>query len=61
LLVRIVVLQHEACEGPGVFEDAITSEGHDLTFVRLYDGESVPGALSAWERLIILGGLMNVY
>ncbi len=50
-----LVLQHEACEPLGYFEERVECE-----YFRLYEGD-FPGGLQGYSGLIIMGGPMNVY
>ena len=34
--MRVLVLQHIACEPPGVFEDVLLERGHELMRVELW-------------------------
>jgi GMP synthase (glutamine-hydrolysing) len=56
--MRVLVLQHIACEPPGVFEDVLRQRGHELTRVELDEGEPLPG--SAWDAIVAMGGPMSV-
>jgi hypothetical protein len=46
--VRVLVLQHIACEPPGAYEDVLLDRGALLTRVELDDGEALP-ALDAFD------------
>jgi GMP synthase (glutamine-hydrolysing) len=55
----VLVLQHIACEPPGVFEDVLYERGADLLRVELDEGEPLPD----WRRfdaIIAMGGPMSV-
>jgi len=56
---HVGVLQHFACENAGAFGKALCDERHQITIVKLFDGQPVPppDAFDAW---IVMGGLMNV-
>ncbi len=56
----LLVLQHIACEPPGVYEDELAVWGADLQRVEVDQGEPIPD----WRRfagLIVMGGPMGAY
>jgi GMP synthase-like glutamine amidotransferase len=57
--MRILVLQHIACEPPGVFEDVLVERGADLHRVELDEGEPLP-ALDGFDAVVAMGGPMSV-
>ena len=57
-LMRVLVLQHIACEPPGVFEDVLVERGHELVRVELDEGEPLPEG--AWDAIVAMGGPMSV-
>ena len=57
--MRTLVLQHIACEPPGVFEDVLREREAQLHRVELDEGESIPD----WRRfdaIVAMGGPMSV-
>ncbi len=58
--MRIHYLQHVSFENPGYISLWAKAEGFELAKTLLHRGYSLP-ALSQFDRLIILGGPMNVY
>jgi GMP synthase (glutamine-hydrolysing) len=56
--MRVLVLQHIACEPPGVFEDVLAERAHKLVRVELDEGESLPEG--AWDAIVAMGGPMSV-
>jgi GMP synthase (glutamine-hydrolysing) len=56
--MRVLVLQHIACEPPGVFEDVLVERGHELVRVELDEGEPLPEG--PWEAIVAMGGPMSV-
>ena len=56
----VVILQHVACEEPGVIADALQRRGLSARIVRIHDGEPVPRALDG-AALVVMGGPMGVY
>jgi GMP synthase-like glutamine amidotransferase len=57
--VRVLVLQHIACEPPGVFEDVLHERGAELHRVELDEGESMPD-WRAFDAIVAMGGPMSV-
>jgi GMP synthase (glutamine-hydrolysing) len=56
--MHVLVLQHIACEPPGVFEDVLRERAHDLTRVELDEGEALPEG--PWDAIVAMGGPMSV-
>jgi GMP synthase (glutamine-hydrolysing) len=55
----VLVLQHIACEPPGVFEDVLHERGADLHRVELDEGEPVPD-WREFDAIVAMGGPMSV-
>jgi GMP synthase (glutamine-hydrolysing) len=56
--VKVLVLQHIACEPPGVYEDVLRDRGATIERVELDDGDPLPD----WQRfdaVIAMGGPMG--
>ena len=58
--MNVLVLQHIACEPPGVFEDVLLERGATLLRVELDEGESLPGSLDGVDAVVAMGGPMSV-
>jgi GMP synthase-like glutamine amidotransferase len=56
--MRVLVLQHIACEPPGVFEDVLRERAHELTRVELDEGDPLPEG--QWDAIVAMGGPMSV-
>jgi GMP synthase (glutamine-hydrolysing) len=56
--VRVLVLQHIACEPPGVFDDVLRERGATLHRVELDEGEPLPDR-SAFDAIVAMGGPMS--
>jgi GMP synthase-like glutamine amidotransferase len=56
--MRVLVLQHIACEPPGVFEDVLRERAHELKRVELDEGEPLPDG--EWDAIVAMGGPMSV-
>jgi GMP synthase (glutamine-hydrolysing) len=56
--MQVLVLQHIACEPPGVFEDVLAERAHELLRVELDEGEPLPAGM--WDAIVAMGGPMSV-
>jgi GMP synthase-like glutamine amidotransferase len=56
--VRVLVLQHIACEPPGVFEDVLDERGAELHRVELDAGEPLPD-WREFDAIVAMGGPMS--
>ena len=57
--MEILVLQHIACEPPGVFEDVLVERGATIHRVELDEGEPLPRRRD-FDAVIAMGGPMSV-
>lgn len=58
--MNVLVLQHIACEPPGVFEDVLLERGALLRRVELDEGEPLPSSLDGIDAIVAMGGPMSV-
>ena len=58
--MNVLVLQHIACEPPGVFEDVLLERGATLQRVELDEGEPLPASLDGIDAIVAMGGPMSV-
>jgi GMP synthase (glutamine-hydrolysing) len=58
--VNVLVLQHIACEPPGVFEEVLVERGATLHRVELDEGEALPLNLDGIDAIVAMGGPMSV-
>ncbi len=58
--MNVLVLQHIACEPPGVFEDVLLERGATIHRVELDEGERLPGSLDGIDAVVAMGGPMSV-
>jgi len=58
--VRFLVLQHIACEHPGIFRSFLAADGVAWDAVELDAGEAIP-PLEAYDALWVMGGPMDVW
>jgi GMP synthase (glutamine-hydrolysing) len=56
--MRVLVLQHIACEPPGVFEDVLDERGVELHRVELDEGEPLPD-WREFDAIVAMGGPMS--
>jgi GMP synthase-like glutamine amidotransferase len=56
--VDVLVLQHIACEPPGVYEDVLLQRGAQITRVELDEGQQVPDR--SFDAIVVMGGPMSV-
>jgi len=56
--LRTLVLQHIACEPPGVFEDVLHDRGVELHRVELDEGEPLPD-WRGFDAIVAMGGPMS--
>lgn len=55
--MRVLVLQHIACEPPGVFEDVLLERGAEIHRVELDEGEPLPD-WREFDAIVAMGGPM---
>ena len=56
----VLVLQHIACEPPGIFEDVLREHGAAITRVELDEGERIPAGRT-FDAIVAMGGPMGAY
>ena len=56
--VDVLVLQHIACEPPGVYEDVLHEQGAILTRVEVDAGDELPGRRE-FDAIVAMGGPMS--
>ena len=56
--MRVLVLQHIACEPPGVYEDVLHEREAELVRVELDEGEPIPD--TPVDAIVAMGGPMSV-
>jgi len=57
--VRTLVLQHIACEPPGVYEDVLSERSATIERVELDEGEPLPDWRD-FDAIVAMGGPMSV-
>ncbi len=58
--MKVLVLQHIACEPPGVYEDVLRERGAEIVRVELDEGEPLP-EWAGFDAIVAMGGPMGVY
>ena len=56
--MKIIILQHIACETPGYIKDLITKEGVDTTTIQLDEEIKIPQDISIFDGMFCMGGPM---
>ena len=57
---KVIVLQHIACEHPGIFREFMKDRGITWDAVELDEGEKIPD-ISGYDAMISMGGPMDVW
>ena len=57
--MRVVVLQHLACEHPGIWRGFLDEDGAEVATAELDEGDAIPSLATA-DALLVFGGPMNV-
>ena len=58
--MRFLVLQHIACEHPGIFRRFLAADGIAWDAIELDEGEAIP-SLERYDALWVMGGPMDVW
>lgn len=60
--MQVLVIQHVACEGPGLLRETLERQGWTLDVRRMDVPEAVlPESLDSYDAFVILGGPMGAY
>ena len=57
--MRILIVQHIACESPGIYEDILAEKGAAIQRVEVDEGQQLPD-WRAFDAIIAMGGPMSV-
>ena len=57
---EVLIIQHQAMEGPGTIEEEIVKAGHKVRKVRIDQGDQVPNEVGGMSGLVVMGGSMGV-
>ena len=58
---KILVFQHVEIEDLALFGKLFITEGFEIEYVRLYDGDKIPVNLESYVAMISLGGSMDTW
>jgi len=56
---EVLIIQHQAGEGPGTIEEELLGAGHKVRKVRVDEGDKVPREVSSLSGLVVMGGSMG--
>ena len=59
--MKIIILQHIACETPGYIKDLMIKEGVDITTIQLDEGIKIPQDISVFDGMFCMGGPMDTW
>ena len=59
--MKIIVLQHIACETPGYIKDLMIKDGVEITTIQLDEGDRIPDDLSDYDGMFSMGGPMDTW
>ena len=59
--MKIIVLQHIACETPGYIKDLMINDNLDLTTIQLDEGDIIPKNLKSYDAMLCMGGPMDTW
>ncbi|KAF2021656.1 GMP synthase family protein [Aaosphaeria arxii CBS 175.79] len=55
-MISVHFVVHESFEAPGAYETWAKDRGHNISYTRLYLGDTLPECISSIDLLIVLGG-----
>jgi len=59
--MKIIILQHIACETPGYIKDLMIKEEVDITTIQLDEGIKIPEDISIFDGMFCMGGPMDTW
>ena len=59
--MKILILQHIACETPGYIKDLMIKDNLNLTTIQLDEGEKIPQDLKEFDAMLCMGGPMDTW
>jgi GMP synthase-like glutamine amidotransferase len=60
MMSEVLIIQHQAGEGPGTIEEELLGAGHNVRKVRVDEGDMVPREVGSLSGLVVMGGSMGV-
>jgi len=59
--MKIIILQHIACETPGYIKDLMIKDGVDITTIQLDEDIKIPQDISIFDGMFCMGGPMDTW
>ena len=59
--MKILVLQHIACETPGYIKDLMIKDNVEITTIQLDEGEIIPKNIKIFDGMLCMGGPMDTW
>ena len=59
--MKIIILQHIACETPGYIKDLMIEDGIEITTIQMDQGDVIPYDLSIYDGMFCMGGPMDTW
>ena len=60
MMSEVLIIQHQAGEGPGTIEEELLGMGHKVRKIRVDEGDKVPREVGSLSGLVVMGGSMGV-
>ncbi|MEI7693377.1 MAG: gamma-glutamyl-gamma-aminobutyrate hydrolase family protein, partial [Verrucomicrobiota bacterium] len=60
MMSEVLIIQHQAGEGPGTIEEELLGAGHKVRKIRVDEGDKVPREVGSLSGLVVMGGSMGV-
>jgi GMP synthase (glutamine-hydrolysing) len=60
MMSEVLIIQHQAGEGPGTIEEELLGMGRKVRKVRVDEGDKVPKEVGSLSGLVVMGGSMGV-
>jgi GMP synthase-like glutamine amidotransferase len=60
MMSEVLIIQHQAGEGPGTIEEELLGTGHKVRKIRVDEGDKVPREVGSLSGLVVMGGSMGV-
>jgi len=60
MMSEVLIIQHQAGEGPGTIEEELLGAGHKVRRVRIDQGDQLPDDVGLTGGLVVMGGSMGV-
>jgi len=60
MMSEVLIIQHQAGEGPGTIEEELLGMGHKVRKIRVDEEDKVPREVGSLSGLVVMGGSMGV-